>query len=42
LLQQPPSSLLTGDVIRVEVERIGAIENHVVNEPKLEHSPLSP
>jgi 2-keto-4-pentenoate hydratase/2-oxohepta-3-ene-1,7-dioic acid hydratase in catechol pathway len=29
----PPSSLAAGDVVRVEIERIGAIENRVVPEP---------
>jgi 2-keto-4-pentenoate hydratase/2-oxohepta-3-ene-1,7-dioic acid hydratase in catechol pathway len=29
----PPQLLRAGDVVRVEIERIGAIENRVVDEP---------
>jgi 2-keto-4-pentenoate hydratase/2-oxohepta-3-ene-1,7-dioic acid hydratase in catechol pathway len=29
----PPRYLRTGDVVRVEIESIGAIENLVVHEP---------
>jgi len=30
---QPPRFLQSGDVVRVEIEKIGAIENHVIEEP---------
>jgi len=29
----PPTFLRAGDVVRIEIERIGAIENPVVEEP---------
>lgn len=32
-LMEPPCYLLAGDRVRVEIEGIGAIENHVVDEP---------
>jgi 2-keto-4-pentenoate hydratase/2-oxohepta-3-ene-1,7-dioic acid hydratase in catechol pathway len=31
---QPPRFLVAGDVVRVEIERIGAIENRVIAEPE--------
>ena len=34
----PPSFLSPGDVVRIEIERIGAIENRIVAEP--DHTPL--
>jgi 2-keto-4-pentenoate hydratase/2-oxohepta-3-ene-1,7-dioic acid hydratase in catechol pathway len=33
MLMDPPRLLRAGDVVRVEIERIGAIENRVVDEP---------
>jgi 2-keto-4-pentenoate hydratase/2-oxohepta-3-ene-1,7-dioic acid hydratase in catechol pathway len=30
---RPPRFLVAGDVVRVEIECIGAIENRVVDEP---------
>jgi 2-keto-4-pentenoate hydratase/2-oxohepta-3-ene-1,7-dioic acid hydratase in catechol pathway len=33
MLMQPPRLLADGDVVRVEIDRIGAIENRVVAEP---------
>jgi 2-keto-4-pentenoate hydratase/2-oxohepta-3-ene-1,7-dioic acid hydratase in catechol pathway len=33
IFQRPPSSLAVGDVVKVEIERIGVIENRVVHEP---------
>ena len=30
----PPKYLQVGDVVRIEIERIGAIENRVVMEPE--------
>jgi 2-keto-4-pentenoate hydratase/2-oxohepta-3-ene-1,7-dioic acid hydratase in catechol pathway len=37
---KPPQLLKVGDVVRVEIERIGAIENPVIDEPlDSEHSP---
>lgn len=32
-LQKPPVTLAAGDVIKIEIERVGVIENRVVNEP---------
>jgi len=29
----PPQFLKTGDVVRVEIERIGHIENRIIDEP---------
>jgi 2-keto-4-pentenoate hydratase/2-oxohepta-3-ene-1,7-dioic acid hydratase in catechol pathway len=31
---QPPRFLAAGDVVRVEIERIGHIENPVIEEPE--------
>jgi 2-keto-4-pentenoate hydratase/2-oxohepta-3-ene-1,7-dioic acid hydratase in catechol pathway len=33
MLMDPPQLLRAGDVVRVEIERIGAIENRVIDEP---------
>lgn len=33
IFQHPPSSLAVGDVVKVEIERIGTLENRVVDEP---------
>jgi 2-keto-4-pentenoate hydratase/2-oxohepta-3-ene-1,7-dioic acid hydratase in catechol pathway len=33
IFQRPPSSLAAGDVVKLEIERIGVIENRVVDEP---------
>jgi len=30
---QPPRFLAAGDVVRIEIEKIGAIENRVIDEP---------
>jgi 2-keto-4-pentenoate hydratase/2-oxohepta-3-ene-1,7-dioic acid hydratase in catechol pathway len=32
--RQPPAFLRAGDVVRIEIERIGAIENRVIEEPE--------
>ncbi len=32
--RQPPCFLVAGDVVRIEIERIGSIENHVIEEPE--------
>jgi len=32
-LRNPPAYLRPGDRVRVEIERVGAIENHVIDEP---------
>ena len=32
--RQPPAFLRAGDVVRIEIERIGAIENRVIDEPE--------
>lgn len=37
LLMDPPRLLQAGDVVRVEIDRIGAIENRVVDEPSAVH-----
>jgi 2-keto-4-pentenoate hydratase/2-oxohepta-3-ene-1,7-dioic acid hydratase in catechol pathway len=31
---KPPRFLVAGDVVRIEIERIGTIENHIVPEPE--------
>jgi len=33
IAMSPPRFLVPGDVVRVEIERIGHIENRVVDEP---------
>jgi 2-keto-4-pentenoate hydratase/2-oxohepta-3-ene-1,7-dioic acid hydratase in catechol pathway len=30
---KPPKLLVAGDVVRIEIERIGTIENRVIDEP---------
>ncbi len=30
---KPPRYLKTGDVVRIEVERVGHLENRVIDEP---------
>ena len=32
-LANPPRFLVAGDVVRVEIERLGTIENRVIAEP---------
>jgi 2-keto-4-pentenoate hydratase/2-oxohepta-3-ene-1,7-dioic acid hydratase in catechol pathway len=32
-VRQPPVLLKAGDVVRVEVERVGVLENPVIEEP---------
>ncbi len=34
LAMQPPKWLVPGDVVRVEIEGLGALENHVIEEPR--------
>lgn len=36
IFRQPPLQLVTGDVVRIEIERVGVIENRVVDEPPLD------
>ena len=39
----PPRWLVEGDVVRIEIERVGTLENHVAVEPELlTHRPHSP
>ena len=33
ILQTPPMELVAGDVVRIEIEKIGTIENLVATEP---------
>ena len=34
MLMQPPTWLAVGDVVRVEIEGLGALENPVIDEPE--------
>ncbi len=34
----PPRTLAAGDVVRVEIETIGALENPIIDEPRAEET----